>query len=263
MAITKLNGWGALSSALLACAACAVVLLAGFIWREQQAPAPLMDLGLFGSRAFAGGTTAVLVSYAMLYAMFFAMSFALVRGYHDAPLIAGLRLTIVPIALGLVAPFSGSLAERWPRLVMHSGMGLCIAAVFGLGQVLTGTPDSQLAVMSALAVYGAGLGLFIAPNNSATLGAAPAEHAGQAGGLLNLMRAFGTATGIAVASTLLAWRLELASGVHERTVRSQRAGTSGRGARRDAAVGSACGDRRDCLVAEGSENACGVGHRAR
>ena len=73
-------------------------------------------------------------------------------------------------------------------------------------------------MMTALAVYGAGLGLFIAPNNSATLGAAPAEHAGQAGGLLNLMRAFGTATGVAVASTLLAWRLELASGVHGRTV---------------------------------------------
>jgi hypothetical protein len=72
--------------------------------------------------------------------------------------------------------------------------------------------------MAALAVYGAGLGLFIAPNNSATLGAAPAEHSGQAGGLLNLMRAFGTATGVAAASTLLAWRLELATGVHGRTV---------------------------------------------
>ena len=79
----------------------------------------------------------------MLYAMFFAMSFALVRGYHGAPLTAGLRLTTVPIALGLVAPFSGSLAERWPRLVMLSGMGLCLAAVIGLRQVLTGTPESQ------------------------------------------------------------------------------------------------------------------------
>src|SRR4029079_4774657 len=95
----------------------------------------------------------------------------------------------------------GSFAERWPRLVMLSGMGLCIAALIGLAQVLTGTPDSVPAVMTALAVYGAGLGLFIAPNNSATLGAAPAEHAGQAGGLLNLMRAFGTATGVASAST--------------------------------------------------------------
>src|SRR4051812_43334633 len=121
--------------------------------------------------------------------------------------VTNFRAYLVPIALGLVAPFSGSLAERWPRLVMLSGMGLCLAAVIGLGQVLTGTPESQPAMMTALALYGAGLGLFIAPNNSATLGAAPTEHAGQAGGLLNLMRAFGTAAGVAVASTLLAWRL--------------------------------------------------------
>ena len=79
-------------------------------------------------------------------------------------------------------------------------------------------PGSLPFVMAGFAAYGAGLGLFIAPNNSATLGAAPAEHAGQAGGLLNLMRAFGTGTGVAAASALLAWRLELATGVHERTV---------------------------------------------
>ena len=45
------------------------------------APAPLIDLGLFRTPAFAGGVVAVLLSYAMLYAMFFAMSFALVRGW--------------------------------------------------------------------------------------------------------------------------------------------------------------------------------------
>jgi hypothetical protein len=50
------------------------------------------------------------------------------------------------------------------------------------------------------------------------LNAAPAQHSGQAGGLLNLMRAFGTATGVAIASTLLAWRLESETGAHGRTV---------------------------------------------
>jgi EmrB/QacA subfamily drug resistance transporter len=212
LALTKVSAWGPSSLALVACAACASILMAAFFWRERRCSAPLMELSLFGSRTFAGGTLAVLMSYAMLYGMFFALSFALVRGYHDAPLAAGLRLTLVPLALGLVAPLSGRLAERRPRLVMISGMGLCVVSALALRQVLTGTPDSQLAMMYALVAYGVGLGLFIAPNSSATLDAAPAEHAGQAGGLLNLMRAFGTATGIAAASTLLAWRLEPASG---------------------------------------------------
>ena len=218
LAIAKLNVWGALSVGVLCCAAVAILLFVGFIRQERRTLAPLIDLGLFRSWAFSGGTVAVLLSYAMLYGMFFTMAFALVRGYHDAPLAAGLRLAIVPVALGAVAPFSGGIAERRPRLVMLGGMAVCVAAVVWLRWCLTGTPDSLPAVMAALAVYGAGLGLFIAPNNSATLSAAPAEHAGQAGGLLNLMRAFGTASGVATASALLAWRLELATGLHERTI---------------------------------------------
>jgi EmrB/QacA subfamily drug resistance transporter len=218
LVISKLNAWGALSLGVLGCAAAAILLFLGFIRQERRTPAPLIHLGLFQSRAFSGGTVAVLLSYAMLYGMFFAMSFALVRGYHDSPLAAGLRLALVPVALGVVAPFSGSAAEVRPRLVMLGGMALCVAAVIWVRWSLTGTPDSLLSVMAGLAVYGAGLGLFIAPNNSATLVAAPADHAGQAGGLLNLMRAFGTATGVAGASALLAWRLEQATGLHERTL---------------------------------------------
>ncbi|QGY03151.1 MFS transporter [Methylobacterium mesophilicum SR1.6/6] len=218
MTLTELNAWWPYSPAMLICATSAAVLLTGFVWWEKRAPAPLIDLRLFRSRAFTGKTVATLLSYAMLYGMFFTMSFALVRGYHDAPLSAGLRLAIIPVALGVVAPFSGSLSEHWPRLTTKVSMGLCAAATVGLSRTLTGNPSSEPAMMMLLAMYGVGLGLFIAPNNSATLAAAPAEHAGQAGGLLNLMRAFGTATGVATASTLLAWRLELASGVHGRTI---------------------------------------------
>lgn len=218
LAISKLNAWGALSFGVLLCAAAAILLFAGFIRQERRARAPLINPGLFRSRSFSGGTVAVLLSYAMLYGMFFAMSFALVRGYHQAPLAAGLRLAVVPVALGLVAPFSGGLADRRPRQVMLGGMAVCVGAVIWLHWSMTGTPDSLLPMTVGLGIYGAGLGLFIAPNNSATLSAAPAEHAGQAGGLLNLMRAFGTATGVATASALLAWRLELATGLHDRTI---------------------------------------------
>ena len=220
LAISQMNAWGALSPGVLGCVAAAILLFAGFIWRERRTQAPLIHPGLFRSRAFSGGTVSVLLSYAMLYGMFFAMSFVLVRGYHDAPLTAGLRLALVPVALGVVAPFSAAAAELRPRQVMLGGAGLCLAALCWLRWSLTGTPDSLFPVMAGLLAYGAGLGLFIAPNNSATLAAAPADHAGQAGGLLNLMRAFGTATGVAGASELLAWRLERATGLHERTVAS-------------------------------------------
>ncbi len=218
LAISKLNAWGIFSPGELGCAAAAIVLFALFIRRERRTKVPLIHPGLFRSRAFSGGTVAVLLSYAMLYSMFFAMSFALVRGFHDAPLISGLHLALIPVALGVVAPFSGSAAEQRPRQVMLGGLALCVAAAIWLRWSLMGGQDSAVLVMGGLVAYGAGLGLFIAPNNSATLAAAVAGHSGQAGGLLNLMRAFGTATGVASATALLAWRVARSTGLHETTI---------------------------------------------
>ena len=220
--IAEGHAWG-FSTPLIACAAAAPVFLGLFIWREARAPAPLIDLSLFRSAAFSAGCVGILVSYAMLYGMFFAMSFALIRGYHDPAFAAGLRLTIVPVALGLVAPFGGAWAEKRPRLLMASGMAVCLAAALALTALLTGTPESLNGVMAALAAYGVGLGLYIAPNNSATFGAAPAEKSGVAGGLLNLLRVFGTGVGVAAASTALGWGLESATGAGPRTAQAHEA----------------------------------------
>ncbi len=213
LAITKVTAWGAQSPALIGFAVGAVLLLAGFVWRERHAPSPLIDLALFRAPAFAGGVVTILLSYAMLYGMFLGISFALAYGYGEGPLTAGLRLAIIPIAIGLVAPFSGGLADRWPLATRLAGMALCAAASIGLARLLSGTPESLFWVMAGLALYGVGLGLFIAPSNSLTLAAAPAERSGQAGGMLNLMRAFGTALGVGIASAMLAWRLEVEAGV--------------------------------------------------
>ena len=202
--ISEGRSWG-LTPPLIACSAAATILLALFVWREIRAPAPLIDLRLFLSPAFSAGCVGVLVSYAMLYGMFFAMSFALIRGYHDPAFAAGLRLTIIPVALGIVAPFGGAWSDKRPRLVMVSGMAVCLVSALALTALITGTSESMIGVMAALLAYGVGLGLYIAPNNNATIGAAPADKSGVAGGLLNLLRVFGTGVGVAAASTALGW----------------------------------------------------------
>ncbi len=216
MTIAQWRAWGP-SAPLIACAAAGPILLGLFIWREGKAPAPLIDLRLFQSAAFSAGCVGVLVSYAMLYGMFFAMSFALIRGYHDPSFAAGLRLTVIPVALGLVAPFGGAFADKRPRLVMVAGMAVCLASALALPALLTGTPESLIGVMAALAAYGVGLGLYIAPNNNATIGAAPADKSAVAGGLLNLLRVFGAGVGVASASTALGWGLHAATGAGART----------------------------------------------
>jgi hypothetical protein len=147
------------------------------------------------------------------------MSFVFVRGYHDAPIAAGLRLAIIPVVLGLVAPISGALYERMgPRIPTSVGMALCVGALTLLSMALGGTIGIGLAMTAALALFGSGLGMFIAPNNSATMAAAPDNRSGEAGGLLNLMRVLGGSFGIAAVSSTLSWRLEVLSGVGNRTL---------------------------------------------
>ena len=100
---------------------------------------------------------------------------------------------------------------------MLAGMAFCVASAIALTRLLDGTPGSLAGVMVGLAAFGVGLGLFIAPNNNATMSAAPADKSGVAGGLLNLLRVSGGGVGIAASSAVLAWGLESATGVHERS----------------------------------------------
>jgi EmrB/QacA subfamily drug resistance transporter len=216
LTITEAQAWGA-SVPLVVSAATALSLLSAFVWRETRTPAPLIDLNLFRTMSFAAGAVSVLVSYAMLYAMFFAMSFALVRGYHDAPIAAGLRLTIIPIALGLIAPFSAAASDRRPRLVMLAGTAFSAGAALALTQVLSASRDSLPGVMILLAAFGVGLGLYIAPSNNTTMAAAPAAQSAEAGGLLNLLRVLGSGLGVASAAVVIAFRLGTAAGVPART----------------------------------------------
>ncbi len=201
--------WGFASPALIASAVAAVVLLSLFVWQEHKTPASLLDLNLFRIPAFSGGVLAVMLSYALLYGIFFLMSFALVRGYHDSPLAAGVRLAITPVALGVIAPFSGAFYQRLgPRKVTVTGMAICLVALALLSMSLMDMARGTASVMVALAVFGAGLGCFIAPNNSSTMSTAPSDRRGEAGGLLNLARVLGTSVGVAAASSVLPWRLK-------------------------------------------------------
>jgi hypothetical protein len=206
LTITEAQAWG-LSAPLLVSAAVAASLLGAFVWQENRAPAPLINLKLFRAANFSAGAVGVLVSYAMLYGMFFAISFAFVRGYHEPFFAAVLRLTVVPVALALVAPFGGAASDKHPRLVMLAGMILSAVSALALTRLLTGGPTSLPGVMISLATFGVGLGLYIAPDNNAAMTAAPAAESGEAGGLLNLLRVLGTGVGVASASAVLGFRL--------------------------------------------------------
>jgi MFS family permease len=106
-------------------------------------------------------------------------------------------------------------------LLTVSGMLICVVALALLFAALDGAPASLPLVMLALAIFGIGQGLFISPNNSAVVAAAPAALTGEAGGLLNVMRSCGISIGVAAASSLLAWRLALRTGSGHNTLHAE------------------------------------------
>jgi MFS family permease len=195
----------------------AIVLVGLFVRQEGRVQSPLVDLALLKGPAFLAGALACVLAYAMLYGIFFLASFALVRGYEDSPIVAGLKLAIVPISIGIVAPVSGGLTE-WigARILSVAGMSLCCAALIALTLVVMEPTPNLWAGFFGLVAFGIGLGAFIAPNNHAAINSVPANLAGVAGATLNLMRVLGTVAGVASASAMLSWRLQVARGSTDR-----------------------------------------------
>jgi EmrB/QacA subfamily drug resistance transporter len=207
--LNHLAGWGLASPATLGCLAAAGAMLWLLARRERRSASPLIDPRLFAGLAFRCGAAAVALAYALLYGIFFLMSFAQEHGYGESPAEAGLRLVLIPVALGLAASFSHGVKNRLgEQRIGLLGMGLCLCGIVILF-LAAGVPSRHhLLDPMAYVLFGVGLGLFIAPNNHTSIAAAPAELSGSAGALLNLMRVLGTSLGVAAAATMLAWRLQ-------------------------------------------------------
>jgi EmrB/QacA subfamily drug resistance transporter len=181
----------------------AMILITGFVRRERRTQAPMIDLRLFRNLDFTAGIASGLLSYVVLFGILFVVPFYLEHARHLSPTRAGLELGALPIALAVVAPFAGRARDRvGARIPTVSGMGLAAALLAALAV----NDRSSISVVVLLAGVGAGLGLFTPANNAAIMAAAPREHSGMAGGVLNLTRGLGTALGVAVTGLTLGLR---------------------------------------------------------
>jgi EmrB/QacA subfamily drug resistance transporter len=207
LALSQVSVWPLASPAMLASAGACIVFLVLFLRREKVARWPVVDVALFRARDFTAGFVGVMSGYGLLYGMLFLMSFSFVQGLDNSARVAGLKLAIIPVTLGLLAPFGIALSQRFTaRRVSAAGMLLCLAALLGLVTIGFG-PDRLVVRLVAAALFGAGLGLFLAPNSGATLDAAPPGHGASAGALVNLGRVLGSCIGVSAAASMLSWRL--------------------------------------------------------
>ena len=214
LALNQLSVWPLLSLPMIACVLGAAAFLIMFGRRERKAAFPLIELGLFRGGGFSSGILGVALGYALLYAMLFLSSYALLHGWHNSARVTGLKLALIPLAIGLLAPLGIMLSHRWGmRAVGVIGMGFCMAALLTFVAIGFWLENESLAPgLTGMFVFGAGLGLFMAPNSNATIAAAPSQHSSTAAGMVNLMRVLGSCIGVSAASSMMAWRLEQRGG---------------------------------------------------
>ncbi len=209
LALNQGGTWGWASPPILGLLLAAVLLLGFFLRLELRVPAPMLDLSLFRSPVFSVSTLSAVLNYICVYGILFLMPFYLIQGRVMTPEQAGFVLSAQPLVMAVLAPISGSISDRiGTRLPASAGMLFLAVGLFLLSRLNGTSPVTQVAL--ALAVAGLGIGLFVSPNNSALMGAAPANRQGIASGILATARSVGMVLGLgfagAIFTTVLAGR---------------------------------------------------------
>lgn len=201
VALNQGHAWGWSSPPIVGLLAAAALLLVIFVRVEARRLSPMLDLSLFRSRVFSAATASAVLNYACVYAVLFVLPFLLIQGRGLDTRQAGLVLTAQPVVMAVVAPLSGALSDRiGSRGPATVGMLLLSVGLVCLGLL---APHGTLrSIAAALAVVGLGVGIFVSPNNSALMGAAPRNRQGIAAGVLATARNVGMVLGVGFAGAV-------------------------------------------------------------
>jgi EmrB/QacA subfamily drug resistance transporter len=182
--LTELGAQGA-APVPLAVLVLGAAALAVFVGVERRSRHPLVPPRLFADRAFSGANAATLLVYGALGVVFLLLVLQLQVVAGFSPLVAGTALLPVTAIMLVFSARAGALAQRiGPRLPMTAGP---LVAAAGLLLLLRVGPGASWAadVLPAVAVFGAGLALTVAPLTATVLGSAPDRYAGAASGVNN------------------------------------------------------------------------------
>jgi EmrB/QacA subfamily drug resistance transporter len=193
-------GWS--SPLIISLFAAALIGIILFVLIERRSHAPLIDMSLFRKIDFsAGNVLSSLLMFGLIGIIFLLVLFLqAVLGYSAIK--TGLVLLPMPLAVMLVAPLAGRVAERsWVRWVLAGGMLLTGIAVY-LFANLSPTTTWQSLVLP-LVLSGIGMGLVMAPTNTVVMASAPVEKSGAASGIMTTTRQVGALLGVAVLGAVL------------------------------------------------------------
>ena len=197
------KGWTSaqiLGSFALAAAAAVVFALV-----EARTQRPMVQISLFRSRVFSGGTLVMMMWAFGIFGIYFFTSLYLQGILGFSPVKAGLAFLPMALVLAISAGISEPVAARiGAHRTVALGLAVMLAGLYLFAR--QGLHATYLDLMPGFGLFGAGAGLMNAPLTNSVLESMPADRSGVASALLNASREVAGLLGITVIGAVLSSR---------------------------------------------------------
>jgi EmrB/QacA subfamily drug resistance transporter len=171
-----------------------------WLW-EHVTDHPMTPPRLSMNRDFVGLNVATLLIYAGLSVMFFLLPFDLIDRRGLSPASAGLAFLPFTLAVGLLSPYFGGLADKLGAQAMITA-GAVGASVAYVWMVLTHDRSFWLGVIAPQSVLGISFAVLVAPLTASVMSSVPQPDEGLASGINNAASRVAQLAGVAVAAGL-------------------------------------------------------------
>lgn len=199
--MTQSGAWGWGNAAVDGGLAAAAVLLALFISVERRARHPMMRLRLFRDPALTLAMASAFINAMALFAVVLLAALFFQTAHGDSAFSAGLKVTPLSAANALLAAVAGPMT----RVGRSQGVAFfgSLLATAGVVMLRLSTHSGYWFTAVALAVTGAGAGIYLPFNASVLLNDVPKEQVGAVNGLRLTLQNMGMLTSTVVCLTLI------------------------------------------------------------
>jgi DHA2 family multidrug resistance protein-like MFS transporter len=201
--ITAIAGLGHGEGASFAGAQLCGAMVFGFVLvtRQLSQRTPMLPVDLLRIPLFALSVATSICSFVAQSMALVSLPFLFENTLGRSQVDTGLLLTPWPLAVAVIAPFTGRLADRYPAGLL-GGCGLAVmASGLALLSLLPAHPTTGDIVWRML-ICGIGFGFFNTPNNRAIITSAPPTRAGAASGMQATSRLLGQSVGAAAVALM-------------------------------------------------------------
>ncbi|WP_287978703.1 MFS transporter, partial [Sphingomonas sp.] len=179
----------------------ALAIGAVFVRTQVRIARPLLPVDLLRIPAFALSMASSISAFGAQMMAYVALPFYFQDVLHLSETRTGFLMTPWPLAIALMAPISGRLADRYaPGLL--GGLGLALMATGLTAVALLPAGAAPLDIAWRLTLCGLGFGLFQSPNNKVIMTSAPRARSGGASGMQSTARLTGQSFGAALVAVI-------------------------------------------------------------